>query len=135
MLDEGNREGATNAREFMEECMKSNWIRIAAAATFLIAGAGIASADPIEGTWLRPSTGTLVEYASSGSQYCGTVLSGDHKGKSIGCMSGGNGTYSGKVIALDEGKTYTGKASVAGNVMKLSGCVFGFCKGEDWQRQ
>jgi uncharacterized protein (DUF2147 family) len=116
--------------------MKSNWIGIAVAASFLMAGAGIAAADPIEGTWKRPSTGTLVTYAGSGGQYCGTVLSGEHKGKSIGCMSGSNGTYKGTVIALDEGKTYTGKASVTGNIMKLSGCVGGFlCKGENWQRQ
>ncbi|GIL02830.1 MAG: hypothetical protein BroJett030_27290 [Alphaproteobacteria bacterium] len=105
------------------------------AAAIIALGAGSAYAEPIEGVWKRPSTGTLVRYAKAGGEFCGTVLDGSHKGKSIGCMSGSNGAYKGKVIALDEGKTYTGKAQVTGNVMKLQGCVFGFCKGEDWQRQ
>lgn len=116
--------------------MKLLLTRTMAAAAILTASSTLAFADPIEGTWLRPSTGTLVKYASTGGQYCGTVLSGEHKGKSIGCMVGSNGTYKGKVVALDEGKTYTGKASVNGNTMKLSGCVaLVLCKGEDWKRQ
>ena len=94
------------------------------------------SAEPIEGTWKRPSTGTLVKYSGSGGKFCGTVLSGEHKGKSIGCMSGSGESYKGTVIALDEGKTYSGKATVKGGSMALKGCVAGFiCKGETWQRQ
>ena len=94
------------------------------------------SAEPIEGTWLRPSTNTLVKYVKRGSQFCGTVQTGAHKGKSIGCMSGSGANYKGTVIALDEGKTYSGKATVNGNSMALKGCVAGFiCKGETWQRQ
>ncbi|MCB1462703.1 MAG: DUF2147 domain-containing protein [Nitratireductor sp.] len=99
-------------------------------------GAGLAqAAEPIEGTWLRPSTQTIVVYAESNGEYCGTVQNGDYKGQSIGCMTGSGGTYKGKVIALDEGKTYTGKAEVNGDVMNLKGCVAIFCKGEDWSRQ
>ena len=94
------------------------------------------SAEPIEGTWKRPSTGTLVKYSGSGGKFCGTVLSGEHKGKSIGCMSGSGESYKGTVIALDEGKTHSGKATVKGGSMSLKGCVAGFiCKGETWQRQ
>ena len=64
------------------------------------------------------------------------MLEGKYKGQSIGCMSGSDGTYTGKVVALDEGKTYTGKAKVTGNTMKLEGCVaVVLCKGESWQRQ
>ncbi|MCB1421553.1 MAG: DUF2147 domain-containing protein [Nitratireductor sp.] len=95
------------------------------------------AAEPIEGTWLRPSTNTLLKYSKRGGQFCGTVLTGEHKGKSIGCMSGTGASYEGKVIALDEGKTYSGKAKINGNTMKLSGCVLGgmICKGENWKRQ
>ncbi|MCB1385717.1 MAG: DUF2147 domain-containing protein [Nitratireductor sp.] len=95
------------------------------------------SAEPIEGTWLRPSTNTLVKYVKRGSQFCGTVQTGAHKGKSIGCLAGSGENYKGEVIAVDEGKTYTGKASIKGDTMKLSGCVLGglICKGEDWKRQ
>lgn len=116
--------------------MKSISIRLACAAGILAIGASAAFADPIEGTWKRPSTGTLIKYAATGGQYCATVLSGDHIGKSIGCMKGTNGTYKGTVIDLDANKTYSGKASVTGNAMALKGCVGGlFCKGETWQRQ
>lgn len=111
--------------------------KMIAAAAVLAAMTGAAFADPIEGTWKRPN-GTLIKYASTGgSNYCGTVMSGEYKGKSIGCMSGSNGSYKGKVNKLDEGKTYTGKAAVNGNSLKLSGCVAGglICKSETLARQ
>ena len=50
-------------------------------------------------------------------------------------MTGSGADYKGKVIALDEGKTYTGKATVNGNAMDLKGCIAVFCKGETWKRQ
>lgn len=94
------------------------------------------AAEPIEGTWKR-SNGTLIKYAASGGQFCGTVLNKEYKGKSIGCMSGGGADYKGKVNKLDEGKTYTGKAHVSGNTLKLSGCALGglICKSENLARQ
>jgi uncharacterized protein (DUF2147 family) len=106
------------------------------AAIALVSAPMSALADPIEGTWLRPSTGTLMRYEKTGDQYCGTVLTGEYKGQSIGCMKNAGDEYKGNVIAVDEGKTYTGKATVNGNTLKLYGCVLGIlCKGEDWQRQ
>lgn len=47
------------------------------------------------------------------------------------------GSYKGEVKKLDEGKTYTGKASVKGNTLSLSGCVMGglICKSESLTRQ
>lgn len=116
--------------------MKSRLLSLASAIAIFAAGATAAfSAEPIEGTWKRPSTGTIVVYSASGGQYCGTVQNGEYKGQSIGCMTGSGADYKGKVIALDEGKTYTGKAKVTGNSMKLEGCVLVICKGETWQRQ
>lgn len=98
--------------------------------------AGAAIADPIEGTWKR-SNGTLIKYAPSGGKYCGTVMSGKYSGQSIGCMSGTGGKYKGTVNKLDEGKTYSGKASVSGNSMTLAGCALGglICKSETLARQ
>lgn len=110
---------------------------VAAVAALMTMGVAAHAAEPIEGTWKRPSTGTLVKYSGGGGKFCGTVLDGAHKGKSIGCMSGKGGNYTGQVVALDEGKTYSGKASVKGNTMNLKGCVAGglICKGENWVRQ
>jgi len=94
------------------------------------------AAEPIEGTWKRPN-GTLIRYAPSGGGFCGTVLTGEYEGQSIGCMSGTGGAYAGKVNKLDEGKTYSGKASVKGDTLSLSGCVLGgmICKSESLTRQ
>ena len=93
------------------------------------------AAEPIVGTWKRPN-GTLIRYANAGGdKYCGTVMTGEYKGKSIGCMNGSGSSYKGKVNKLDEGKTYTGKATVNGNAMDLKGCIAVFCKGETWKRQ
>lgn len=93
--------------------------------------------EPIEGVWKR-SNGTLIKYSSAGGdKFCGTVLNNEYKGKSIGCMSGSGADYKGKVNKLDEDKTYTGKAHVSGNSMKLSGCALMglICKSETLARQ
>lgn len=109
-------------------------LTIALGTTLVLAGAALA-AEPIEGTWKR-SNGTLIRYAGSGGQFCGTVMTGEYKGKSIGCMSGSGSKYKGKVNKLDEGKTYSGSATVNGNSMKLSGCVaMVLCKSETLARQ
>jgi uncharacterized protein (DUF2147 family) len=117
--------------------IKSLMATTAAMALVMSGIVAASAAEPIEGVWKRPSTGTLVQYSGKGGKFCGTVLEGEYKGKSIGCMEGTGGSYKGTVIALDEGKTYSGKASVNGNSMSLKGCVAGglICKGETWARQ
>jgi uncharacterized protein (DUF2147 family) len=102
----------------------------------LMAGPALAE-EPIVGSWKRPN-GTIIQYSSCGADtYCGTVMTGEYKGKSIGSMSGKEGTYKGQVNKLDEGKTYNGKASVSGGKLSLSGCVMGglICKSESLTRQ
>jgi uncharacterized protein (DUF2147 family) len=108
---------------------------LAAAALAMVAMPAIA-AEPIEGTWQRPN-GTLIRYAANGGEFCGTVLTGEYEGQSIGCMSGSGANYKGKVNKLDEGKTYNGKATVNGNSLSLAGCVMGgiICKSENLTRQ
>ncbi|WP_343313931.1 DUF2147 domain-containing protein [Brucella sp. BE17] len=93
--------------------------------------------EGIVGSWKRPN-GTIIRYAACGdNKFCGTVMTGEYKGKSIGTMSGKGGSYKGQVNKLDEGKTYNGKASVKGNSLSLSGCVLGglICKSESLTRQ
>lgn len=102
-----------------------------------IIAAGAAQAEPIEATWKRPN-GTLIRYApAGGGKFCATVLTGEYKGQSIGCMSGAGNDYKGEVKKLDEGKTYKGKATVSGSSMSLAGCVLGglICKSETLIRQ
>ena len=110
-------------------------IVLAAISTAMFATPAL-SAEAIVGKWKR-SNGTTLQYSSCGGEkYCGTVLTGEYAGKSIGTMSGSGGKYKGTVNKLDEGKTYTGKASVKGNTLSLSGCTLGglICKSESLSR-
>ena len=109
---------------------------LACTGLILMAGPALAE-EPIVGSWKRPN-GTIIQYSSCGADtYCGTVMTGEYKGKSIGSMSGKNGSYKGKVNKLDEGKTYNGKATATASTLSLAGCVMGglICKSESLTRQ
>jgi uncharacterized protein (DUF2147 family) len=109
-------------------------IALALAAGIAFTGTALA-AEPIVGTWKRPN-GTLIRYAASGGQFCGTVLTGEYKNQSIGCMKGSGTKYTGKVNKLDEGKEYKGSATISGNTLSLQGCfAVVFCKSESLTRQ
>lgn len=121
------------------------------AAVFALTGAGVAiAADPAVGTWQTQvddgSYGHVV-MAPCGSAICGTLArtfnsAGEYdspnKGKKlvIDMTSSGNGAYAGKVWRPSNGKIYTGKMSVSGNALKLSGCVAGglICSKQTWKR-
>ncbi|GHC69187.1 DUF2147 domain-containing protein [Limoniibacter endophyticus] len=95
------------------------------------------AAEPIVGSWKR-SNGTIISYQACGTDtFCGTVMTGEYKGKSIGQMKGKGTHYDGMVNKLDEGKTYKGRAEVSGTSMKLAGCVLGglICKNETLTKQ
>lgn len=109
---------------------------LACASLVLMAGPALAE-EPIVGSWKRPN-GTIIQYSScGGDKYCGTVMTGEYKGKSIGSMAGKGGSYKGTVNKLDEGKTYNGKATATGGSLSLAGCVMGglICKSESLTRQ
>lgn len=97
---------------------------------------GTAFADPIAGRW-RTEAGSAAEIAPCAGSYCITLKTGSHAGKMIGTLSaGGGGRYSGRITDPDSGKTYSGKASLAGDALKLSGCVLGglICRSQTWRR-
>ncbi len=111
-------------------------ILLACASFALMTGSAMAE-EPIVGSWKRPN-GTIIQYSSCGEdKYCGTVMTGEYKGKSIGSMAGKDGSYKGTVNKLDEGKTYNGKATAKDNTLSLAGCVMGglICKSESLTRQ
>jgi autotransporter-associated beta strand protein len=95
-----------------------------------------AHADPIEGTWKRPN-GVLVAFAKCGAKFCATAKTGPHAGKSVGSFTPSGAGYKGSLTDLSADKTYTGKASISGGTLKMSGCVvLGLiCKTESWARQ
>jgi uncharacterized protein (DUF2147 family) len=94
-----------------------------------------ALADPILGVWRLPN-GIMIRSTQAGSQFCGTVISGEFRGRSIGCVGGGAGRYRGEVIKVKDGKRYRGHATVAGDVLTVTGCVlFILCRSEKLTRQ
>lgn len=121
-----------------------------AARIILVAGlacgfAGIAAADDPYGTWMRPSTGTQVNFYNCGGKLCGKIVAvRDQNRKSeIGTviMNGAAKTtdneWRGDLLNTEDGKTYSGIVTLEGpNALNLKGCAaLGLiCKGETWQR-
>ncbi|WP_294613435.1 DUF2147 domain-containing protein [Roseovarius sp.] len=113
--------------------------------------AGMAVADPLEGTWRTApddhgDTG-LIEVAPCGDALCGKLVkSFDSTGKEkpstmIGrniiseTQNKGGGTYKGKIYAPDRDKTYSSKLRLTGDMLDVSGCVFGICRnGGTWKK-
>jgi len=119
-----------------------------------IVGMGFAgtamAADPAVGVWkTQPDDGAYahVKMTPCGGAVCGTIqrtfnASGEYKSENIGrqlvidMKPDGSGKYAGKVWRPSNNKIYIGKMTVAGNSLKLSGCVAGglLCSKQDWQR-
>ncbi|RFC66540.1 DUF2147 domain-containing protein [Fulvimarina endophytica] len=93
-------------------------------------------AEPIVGQW-RAETGNIVKVSACGGSYCATIVTGEHKGKRIGQLSGSGGQYRGTVTDPSSGKTYNGSAAISGGgaSLKLTGCALKiFCKSQTWSR-
>ena len=110
-------------------------ISMAVAATMMLTG--VALADPIEGKW-KTKDGDTAAIGGCGGAFCITLKTGEFAGKSIGKMTAsGGGSYEGSITKPSNGKTYSGKAKLTGNSLKLSGCVLGglICESQTWTRQ
>lgn len=125
--------------------------RLAWAACALVALAGAAAADPLEGTWRTApddnGNSGLVQVAPCGAQLCGQLvkafgpggaeIASPNLGRNIisETVAKGGGEYRGKVFAPDTGKTYNSKLILTGASLSVSGCVLGFCReGGVWQK-
>ena len=118
------------------------------AAAIALGAAGMAAADPVQGTWKSPtnSDGAYIQVTMKpcGAEVCGTiskVVNGDNAivGKRMiwGMKPAGGGVYKGgRVWAPDDDKTYRGKLTLSGNALKVEGCVLGgaVCRGEAFSR-
>ena len=124
---------------------------VALAAGFAVM-AGTAFADPVEGVWQtrKDDNGTFghVEIRPCGPAYCGTLVRAfDGAGKEIESPNVGkrivwdmvaypDGLYDdGKIWSPDRDKTYNGDMTLAGDSLKVRGCVLGICRdGGTWAR-
>lgn len=119
--------------------------RVAAAslAAVIICSSTAFAADP-SGTWVRPSTGTQVNFYSCGGSLCGKIVAvKDQARKSTvgtvilsGAKKTGANTWQGELLNTEDGKTYAGHVTLEGAGLKLEGCALGglVCKGETWTR-
>ena len=118
----------------------------------LIAGiaiAGVAMSGPAQaadpfGTWVRPSTGTQVNFYACGGKLCAKVaaVKDEARKKEIGTviMKGadktGDNTWKGDLLDLESGKTYSGVVTMeSASALNLQGCVaMVLCRGETWTK-
>ncbi len=112
-------------------------------------------AQDVNGTWKTEpgDTGGYLHVSmracpSDAAQTCGYILAAfdgtgakipdyENLGKPIVWAmnnEGGGSFRGGKIWAPDRDKTYNSKMSLSGNTLKVQGCVFGICRGQNWSR-
>jgi len=112
--------------------------------------AGVAVADPLEGTWqTEADDGAFahVDIAPCGPNFCGKIArtfregaeyASPNQGKTlvIDMTAAGDGKYKGKVWRPSNDKIYIGKIALDGDSLRLSGCVAGglLCSKQTWSR-
>ena len=98
-------------------------------------GASAAAADPIVGEW-RTLDGTLADIGMCGGEVCIVLKTGDWPGRKIGTLKASvPGRYSGSITDPRDGRTYSGRATLSGDTLKLTGCALKiFCQTETWSR-
>lgn len=90
--------------------------------------------DMIVGNWTTQSGETA--QISGGGSYTIKLKTGKYAGKTIGSMSGSNGSYTGTITDPADDKTYSGSARISGSNMRMKGCVAKvFCKSQTWKKQ
>jgi uncharacterized protein (DUF2147 family) len=106
--------------------------------------AGGTRADDPFGTWMRPSTGTQVNFYNCGGKLCGKIVAVKDQSRKAeigtmimnGAARTSDNEWRGDVLNTEDGKTYSGVVTLEGpSALNLKGCALGFiCKGETWQR-
>ena len=126
--------------------MMRNWyLSTAAAAAFLVGGAGLASAQDATGVWRRPSTGTEVQFYDCGGKLCAKIVAVKDEAKKStvgtvimkGAAKTGAGEWRGDLLNTDNNQTYSGIVKLEdAKALNLKGCVAGglICTGETWTK-
>jgi uncharacterized protein (DUF2147 family) len=121
-------------------------IRLSTFALAAVAAAFVSQALAAEpfGTWVRPSTGTQVNFYNCGGKLCGKIVGvkDTSRAKEIGtvilngAVKSGDNQWKGSLLDTDSGKTYAGVVTMEGaDGLNLKGCALGFiCQGETWRR-
>ena len=112
-------------------------ISVMTAFAVAVLGSPALAADPIVGNWRTESGETARIAPCAGGNFCVTLRTGTYAGRSIGQLANTGGRYKGKITDPATDKTYTGKASISGSSMKMSGCVLGglICQSQTWTKK
>jgi uncharacterized protein (DUF2147 family) len=123
--------------------LRSKLIRTIVLLVSWAGSATIASAADPYGIWMRPSTGTQVNFYDCGGKLCGKIVAvRDQSRKSevgtvimTGAAKSADNQWKGDLLDTDNGKTYAGVATLRGpNALRLEGCVAFICQGETWSK-
>ena len=109
-----------------------------------LASGGAVLAQDVAGTWLRESGASRVRFAKCGEALCGTLawLKDTNGPAKVGqrifydMKPSGDGKWSGSAFNPEDGKTYSGTMTLAGDRLTTSGCVLGglICRSVVWNR-
>ena len=102
-------------------------------------------ADEIFGTWLRDNGAEQVKFEPCGDAICGDIVwlkPGSGLNAKVGkrlffdMRPNGANSWTGKAASSDTGSIYSGKMSVEGSTLIISGCIAGglICKSVNWKR-
>jgi uncharacterized protein (DUF2147 family) len=124
--------------------------QILTALGLMVATAGMAAADPLEGVWQTEADDGAyahIQITPCGANLCGSIArtfnaSGEYQSENIGKMlvidmtPAGDGKYNGQVWRPSNDKIYIGKIDLSGDNLNLSGCVAGglLCSKQAWSR-
>src|SRR5579862_2217142 len=119
----------------------STTLALAAVAALFVSSA--MAADP-SGKWVRPSTGTQVQFYNCGGKLCGKIVGVKEASRTKeigtvilnGAVKSGENEWRGSLLDTDSGKTYSGVLTMEGpDALNLKGCALGFiCEGETWRK-
>src|SRR5512141_2950352 len=101
------------------------------------------AAEPY-GTWVRPSTGTQVNFYDCGGKLCAKIVSvkDEARKKEVGTViikgmpKIADNKWEGDLLDVESGKVYSGVATLeSASALNLKGCVaMVLCKGESWRK-
>lgn len=121
--------------------LRSTSLALAIMAAGAITSGSAFAADPY-GNWMRPSTGTQVNFYNCGGKLCGKIVGvKDQARKNTigtvimkGAEKSGDNVWKGDLLDVESGKTYSGVVTLeSASALNLKGCVGGIiCRGETW---
>jgi uncharacterized protein (DUF2147 family) len=122
-----------------------NLVRLYLTSTALLLTTGPGLADEVLGTWLRDNGALKIKFEPCGDAVCGNIVWlkwGFESKATIGqrlffdMHPDGANSWTGKVVAPDDGSIYLGKMSIEGAALSTIVCMVGGlnCKTTNWER-